>query len=171
MDGWSTFSVSAGPKDAQKKVDAFYSPILHEFSLFLNGKLVVEMDGQMVTMPRHLFFDYLTERTVTAAGVLMRLRDAGAHADRNDPTTVLIIVINKKGVPHSSNPLSSSPVRIPGFHPGDPGSNPGNGINFLFLLSFFFCVFPFSFYSACCFFIVFLFIFFLLCVRRFLPFR
>ena len=24
-------------------------------------------------------------------------------------------------------PLSSSPVRIPGFHPGDPGSNPGNG--------------------------------------------
>ena len=24
------------------------------------------------------------------------------------------------------DPLSSSPVRIPGFHPGDPGSNPGN---------------------------------------------
>ena len=30
----------------------------------------------------------------------------------------------------STHPLSSSPVRIPGFHPGDPGSNPGNGIFF-----------------------------------------
>ena len=27
----------------------------------------------------------------------------------------------------SINPLSSSPVRISGFHPDDPGSNPGNG--------------------------------------------
>ena len=31
------------------------------------------------------------------------------------------------------NPLSSSPVRIPGFHPGDPGSNPGNGNDFILL--------------------------------------
>ena len=30
-------------------------------------------------------------------------------------------------IPRSTIPLSSSPVRIPGFHPGDPGSNPGNG--------------------------------------------
>jgi hypothetical protein len=29
-------------------------------------------------------------------------------------------------------PLSSSPVRIPGFHPGDPGSNPGNGMVLIF---------------------------------------
>ena len=39
----------------------------------------------------------------------------------------------------TSNPLSSSPVRIPGFHPGDPGSNPGNGtlFKFVFLPVFF----------------------------------
>jgi hypothetical protein len=30
----------------------------------------------------------------------------------------------------SPNPLSSSPVRISGFHPDDPGSNPGNGNGF-----------------------------------------
>jgi hypothetical protein len=30
----------------------------------------------------------------------------------------------------NKNPLSSSPVRISGFHPDDPGSNPGNGIFF-----------------------------------------
>ena len=40
------------------------------------------------------------------------------------------------------NPLSSSPVRIPGFHPGDPGSNPGNG-SFLFHILLFQCFFLF----------------------------
>jgi hypothetical protein len=33
----------------------------------------------------------------------------------------------------SMNPLSSSPVRISGFHPDDPRSNPGNGRKFLLL--------------------------------------
>ena len=39
----------------------------------------------------------------------------------------------------STIPLSSSPVRISGFHPDDPGSNPGNG-NF-YLVSLFFAFF------------------------------
>ena len=43
----------------------------------------------------------------------------------------------------TSNPLSSSPVRIPGFHPGDPGSNPGNGI-FLFSRSVYFVSYMFT---------------------------
>jgi hypothetical protein len=43
-------------------------------------------------------------------------------------------------------PLSSSPVRIPGFHPGDPGSNPGNGIIFFFFFVSVSCV-PNIFFS------------------------
>ena len=34
-----------------------------------------------------------------------------------------------------NNPSSSSPVRIPGFHPGDPGSNPGDGAFLYFFFS------------------------------------
>jgi hypothetical protein len=36
----------------------------------------------------------------------------------------------------NNNPLSSSPVRISGFHPDDPGSNPGNGIFFFIIGQF-----------------------------------
>ena len=43
----------------------------------------------------------------------------------------------KKPIVFFTIPLSSSAVRIPGFHPGDPGSNPGNGKG-IKILSFYF---------------------------------
>ena len=56
------------------------------------------------------------------------MRDAGAGAHAKSCPTTMLILINMQGALYASNPLSSSPVRIPGFHPGDPGSNPGNGM-------------------------------------------
>ena len=64
--------------------------------------------------------------------------DVGAP-DRHDPTVMNNIFQIFMCTACTTNPLSSSPVRIPGFHPGDPGSNPGNGtlFKFVFLPVFF----------------------------------
>jgi hypothetical protein len=54
-------------------------------------------------------------------------------ADCARHTKVLRISMSRVYYEINPVPLSSSPVRIPGFHPDDPGSNPGNGTIFIIL--------------------------------------
>jgi hypothetical protein len=70
-----------------------------------------------------------------ALGARLR-RDAGAAGIH---VTFLTEVL------FATNPLSSSPVRISGFHPDDPGSNPGNGTIFVFCVMIYLFIFLFVF--------------------------